>query len=67
MYKVNVESSNINSIGYENGELVVEFKGGSSYKYLDVPQEMFINMINSESKGKFLAENLKNKYEFIKL
>ena len=67
MYKVNVESSNISRIGYENGELFVEFKGGSTYKYINVPQEVFINMINADSKGRYLTENVKSRYDFIKL
>jgi hypothetical protein len=37
-----VNSSNINSVGFENGILEVEFVSGSVYRYFDVPQEVSI-------------------------
>jgi len=47
-----VISSNIESIGYENGILEVEFRSGSVYQYHDVPKEVFDSILSSESIGK---------------
>lgn len=54
-----VESSNIASIGYENGTLEVEFKNGGIFQYLDVPAEDYGKLIASKSAGKFLHGNIK--------
>ena len=70
MYKV--FSSNISGIGY-NSELQimrVVFKGNHSYLYFNVEQEVYDNIMNSESKGKTLNESVvrcKDKYKYMKL
>jgi len=57
-----VASSNINSIGYDEktSTLEVEFCNGAIYQYHDVPQEVYENMLSSESTGKYLYQNVKN-------
>ncbi|GAA5136140.1 KTSC domain-containing protein [Alloalcanivorax gelatiniphagus] len=56
MERISVSSSNIASIGYDEGEkiLEVEFLNGGVYQYFDVPQETYEGFINAESHGKFL-------------
>lgn len=75
-----VESGNIEKIGwletgffkFESGEtlprgvLEVQFKGGSRYRYKDVPITVWELFKNSESKGSFLAKEIKGKFECIK-
>jgi hypothetical protein len=53
---VEVESSNVVSIGYDKRaeELFVEFKGGAIYMYSDVPKEEFDNLMKSESVGNYI-------------
>ncbi len=55
-----VVSSNIEQIGYEDvtQELSVRFKGGSVYVYKDVPSSVFVDFLDSDSKGKFLSHNI---------
>lgn len=67
MEMIKVESSNIKQIGFENGTLKVEFQNGNSYKYLEVPKQLFEDLQKAESKGKFLNENIKGKYKYDKL
>ena len=65
MERIKIEgSSNIVSIGYDETNLIleVEFKGGSVYKYLDVPIDVFNNFMESDSKGSFFHRNIKNTY-----
>lgn len=59
MYRKNVESSNIKSIGYEDETLEVEFLNGSIYQYYNVPQDLFDGIMNADSHGKYLNEYIK--------
>ena len=63
---VKVESSNINAIGYDMsfGGLVVEYKSGAKYMYEKVPYELYENLLKAESKGRFVNENVKGKFEY---
>lgn len=70
MYKI--ASSNITALGYDenNKVLRVIFKNNSSYIYTNVEPEVWQIVINSESKGKSLNENIvrhKEKYKYYKL
>lgn len=70
MYKI--ASSNITALGYDenNKVLRVIFKNNSSYIYTNVEPEVWHIIINSESKGKSLNENIvrhKEKYKYYKL
>jgi hypothetical protein len=57
-----VNSSTINSVGFENGILEVEFVSGSVYRYFDVPQEVFESLVNAPSVGEFFNENIRSIY-----
>lgn len=61
------DSSTIASIDYDDGCLIVEFHNGGKYRYNDVPVSKFADMINSISKGRYLAAEIKGKYEFAKV
>lgn len=70
MYKI--ASSNITALGYDemNKMLRVIFKNNSSYIYLNVEPETWQIIINSESKGRSLNENIvkhKEKYKYYKI
>lgn len=64
-----VKSSNIDSIGYnkEEQQLFIKFNNGSLYMYNDVPEDVWEDLQNSESKGKFVNNELKNVYDYEKL
>jgi len=62
-----VESSNIDGIGYENGTLFVKFKNNSEYKYAGVPAELYEQLKKAESKGKFINESVKGRFNFEKV
>lgn len=48
----------------ENNTLVIEFKGGSRYRYKDVPEEVWIAYKGAESVGKFFYKYIKDKYDY---
>lgn len=64
-----VESTNIKSVGYFSvGRiLVVEFTTGAIYQYSDVPEAVFVDMMNSKSKGKYFSAEIKGKYSSVKV
>ena len=61
-----VVSSNIKSIGYGEGTLVIEYLGSTQYEYYDVPQEVYDELVKAESKGRFVNQNIKGKYKYQK-
>ena len=58
-----VKSSNIISIGHDGTNLYVNYKSGT-YKYENVDKSVYESLISSESKGKFMNENIKGKYNY---
>ncbi len=59
MRKIPVISSNVNSIGYENGIIEVAFNNGSIYQYYGVNENLFNQFLNAPSKGRFVHYVLK--------
>jgi len=68
-----VGSSNIKAVGYDPEEfkLYVRFAGkndsSSLYSYEGVSQEVFDELINVESKGKFIHSEIKSNYKYAKI
>ncbi len=63
---VNVESSNIKGVAFNEG-LIVEYKSGVRYKYKDVPEETYKKLLEADSKGRFMNSEIKGKFEFERL
>lgn len=63
-----VKSSNIIAIGYdaEKREIHVQFRSGT-YKYHDAPPEVHQALMNAESKGKHVQQNIVGKFRHTKL
>jgi len=57
-------SSSIASYEYDDETLVltVEFKSKTKYNYYDVNSSLIVNFDGAESKGKFFAANIKDKF-----
>jgi hypothetical protein len=64
-----VVSSNVASIGYSRHlrALEIEFTRGAVYRFLDVPKRVYRELMESSSKGHFIAENLRDHYQFIRV
>lgn len=59
------ESSNLEGYGYDSKKqrLWVAFKGNRVYRYDEVPHEIADGLHLAESKGKYLNQNIKNKFK----
>lgn len=65
MDRVNVSSSNINSVGYDEKSrtLEIEFHSGT-YHYYDVPQYIFEEIVNASSVGSYVHQHIKNNFSY---
>ena len=65
----NVNSSNISSIGYDipSNVLRVVFSNGGTYDYFDVSEDVYKELDSADSKGHYLATQIKNVYSFKKV
>ena len=61
MEMINVSSSNVSAIGYEDGIIQVRFKNGFVYQYFSCSESLFQSFLNASSKGKFVHQHLVNK------
>lgn len=62
MNRIKVKSSNIHSIGLENKILEIKFHNNTIYRFSNVPEKIFINFLESKSKGKFFHKFIKKIY-----
>lgn len=64
MNRDSVSSSMMASIGYDASSsiLEIEFNGGAVWQYFDVPENVYYDMLNSGSLGKFYNANIKKQY-----
>lgn len=63
---IQVSSSNVESIGYDdiNQILYVSFLNGGVYIYKGVSQYEFDGLVNAPSVGSYLHRNIKNAYPY---
>lgn len=66
MHMTPVNSSNISAVGYDpsNRILCVSFHTGSTYAYYDVPQEIYIGLMNASSVGRYHKEHVKRSFRY---
>lgn len=58
---IKVKSSNIDFIGRsDSGITVIEFKGQSRYRYDKIPDDTYIKLIESQSKGRFVHSTIRS-------
>jgi len=69
MERQSVQSSNLAEVGYNPNTMTLEvlFLKGNLYQYFDVPEGIYIELMNSSSLGQFFNINVKNSYRCSKL
>lgn len=67
MHRVPVESSSIESVGYERSVLEVSFRNGGLYQYFDVPEELVVMLMRAESKGSFFNRQIRGRFASTRL
>ena len=63
MEMVRVSSSNLISVGYDEATkiLIIKFHNGS-YKYLKVPKNIYLKLMDATSKGTYFHNHIKNQF-----
>jgi hypothetical protein len=66
MDRLLVNSSNLVTVGYDSASRVleVEFQSGNIYQYLDVPEEIYQDLMTADSKGQFFHDNILKEFDF---
>jgi len=61
-----IESSVMAFVKYDDdaGELDITFMSGKTYRYLNVPAEVYDGLLEAESKGEFFNENIKDDFVY---
>lgn len=69
MDRINVNSSDISSIWYEEQDLIleIEFNSWWIYQYFNVPLSEFNGIMLASSHWKYFHANIKNNYNFSKI
>ena len=69
MERIAITSTSMISIGYDaTAEILeIEFMKGGAYQYSGVPESVYDEMMNSDSKGKYYHANINKKYPFSKV
>ncbi|HEX5377803.1 MAG TPA: KTSC domain-containing protein [Phenylobacterium sp.] len=64
-----VESDAISEIDYdaERSKLFVRFHDGDRYVYVGVPDEVHRSFVDADSKGRFFAYEIRDRFPFNKL
>lgn len=67
MQRTPVQSSNIHSVGYDNGVLEIQFHNGGIYQYFDVPAQVYEALLAADSKGGFFARGIRGVYRYARV
>lgn len=61
---IEVKSSNIAKVGYDQTKKVlsIQFESGKTYNYTAVPANVVLDLLFAESIGKYFNTEIKNKY-----
>ncbi|KEO75423.1 hypothetical protein EL17_00740 [Anditalea andensis] len=68
MKRIPVASSNIAAVGYDKKAhiLEIEFHYGAISQYVDVPEKVYEELMNSPSQGAYFMNEIKDKYSYNK-
>lgn len=60
-----VKSSNVQGVAYDPATqtMQIQFKGGKTYTYNDVPEEIHTNLHKADSIGKYVGANVVGKFK----
>jgi KTSC domain len=50
----------------DRNELLIGFKSGRRYGYLEVPEDVFLAMQRAFSKGEFFNAHVRDRYRFVR-
>ena len=59
-----VQPSSVTSVRYDHAARALDltFMSGPTYRYLNVPLKVYIDLLNAQSKDEFVNENIKDEF-----
>jgi len=77
MKLIKVKSSNIEQVGFEEGEQIsfnqkpvnilrIIFTSGITYDFYNVPKDIYEGLIDAHSIGEYFHQNIKNRFDYEK-
>ncbi len=59
-----VESTALSKVAYDDHlrALLIEFRNGTVYQYIDVPDELYQALLSAESKSAFFNQSIRGRY-----
>jgi hypothetical protein len=67
MISASVDSSNLSKAGWENGDLLVQFRRGEVYRYTSVPIDVYTELVAAPSVGRYFVANVSKTYPYTKV
>ena len=69
MSAVPLNSTVLQAAAYQNRScrLELKFRSGAVYHYFDVPEWRYQQLLQAESKGRYLNQHIRNHYAFAKI
>lgn len=66
MNRQQVKSSSLLSVGYDANLNIMEleFRGGSVYRYFNVPEQVHEELLKADSKGSYFHERIRGHYRY---
>lgn len=66
-YTETINASPLADFSYTKSTLTLAFQDGSSYEYFDVPKNVYVKLINSDTPGRFCRRHVFHEYVYRKV
>jgi hypothetical protein len=69
MPRVDLQSTSLNAATYQDQSafLDLEFQSGAIYRYLGVPVQVYQELLQAESKGRYFNQHIRNRFPYTKI
>jgi hypothetical protein len=69
MARVELKSTTLNAATYldQRAFLDLEFRSGATYRYVDVPAQIYQELLLAESKGLYFNQHIRNRFTYAQL
>jgi hypothetical protein len=69
MARVELQSTSLHAANYQerDASLELEFRSGAIYRYLGVPEPVYRELLNAESKGQYFNQHIRNRFPYAKI
>jgi hypothetical protein len=68
MVRVELQSTSLMAATYQAQDAVLEleFRSGAVYRYAGVPEQVYLELLSAESKGRYFNQQIRNRFPYAK-